>query len=91
VPPISKRPVGRQRKLRIKGCLEDGGGNNKKKKKVDGKGKEQDYGGEEKAQEDGVKGKEKEKKRFDTTNRCKQCRELGHRKATCLENEPRER
>ena len=41
VPPISKRPIGRQRKLRIKGCLEDGGGSSKGKKNLDGKGKEQ--------------------------------------------------
>jgi hypothetical protein len=82
VPPISKRPIGRQRKLRIKGCLEDGSSTRKGKKKVDGKGKEQGDGAEEKA---------KEKKRFGTTNRCRQCGELGHRKTTCPENEPTER
>jgi hypothetical protein len=91
VPPISKRPIGRQRKLRIKGCLEDGGTSSKGKKKVDGKEKEQGDGGEEKAQKDGVKGKAKEKKRFGTTNRCSKCGELGHRKTTCPQNEPTER
>jgi hypothetical protein len=80
VPPISKRPICRQRKLRIKGCLEDGGVSNKGKKKVDGKGKAKDDGDDA-----------KEKKRFGTTNRCKQCGQLGHRKATCEENGPRER
>jgi hypothetical protein len=91
VPPISKRPIGRQRKLRIKGCLEDGGSSSKGKKKLHDKGKEQDDGGEEKAQKNGVKGKPKEKKRFGTTNRCKKCGELGHRQTKCPENEPRER
>ncbi|CAM0947138.1 unnamed protein product [Alopecurus aequalis] len=91
VPPISKRPIGRQRKLRIKGCLEDGGGSSKGKKKVDCKGKEQDDGDEEKSQENSVKGKEKEKKRFGTTSRCKLCGELGHRRTGCPQNEPRER
>jgi hypothetical protein len=71
VPPISKRPIGRQRKLRIKGCLQDGGSINKRKKKIDGKGKEQEDGGEEKAQDNKGKGNAKEKKRFDTTDRCK--------------------
>jgi hypothetical protein len=90
-PPISKRPIGRQRKLRIKGCLEDGGTSSKGKKKLDAKGKEQGDGGEEKAQKNGGKGNAKEKKRFGTTNRCKKCGELGHRKTTCPENEPTER
>jgi hypothetical protein len=71
VPPISKRPIGRQRKPRIKGCLEDGGGSSKGKKKVDGTGKEQEDGAKEKTQESGAKGKANEKKSFGTTNRCR--------------------
>ena len=91
VPPISRRPIGRQRKLRIKGCLEDRGSSSKGKKKVDGKGKEQVDDDEENTQENGGNGKAKERKRFGTTNRCKKYGELGHRRTGCPQNEPRER
>ena len=82
VPPVLKSSVGRRRKQRIKSCLEDGGGSKRKKK---------DDNGKTNSQEGGEKEKEKEKKRFGSKNRCKECGILGHRKATCKQNEAKER